>query len=294
MLFFHKKNDENIISIIYKQGRIKRAIFFILGIFIVAAAFNVFMLPNDVVYGVSGLAIILNKTFGFDVPLTILIGSLFLLILSLIFMGKEKTSKTILGSLLYPIFVKCTEWVVPFINLSDVEPLLTVGFGAIISGFGFGLIFKSGYTTGGTDILNQIVSKYFKMSMGNAMFFTDGLIIVLGLFVFGLPKFLYSIVNICLISYMTDKVILGISQSKTFFIITNHETSVKKFIMDNLSNGVTIIDSRGGFTGDFKKMIMCTIPTKDYFILKEGLFKIDPDIFFIATDAYEVSEHIKK
>ena len=294
MLFFRKKNDENIISIIYKQGRIKRAIFFILGIFIVAAAFNVFMLPNDVVYGVSGLAIILNKTFGFDVPLTILIGSLFLLILSLIFMGKEKTSKTILGSLLYPIFVKCTEWVVPFINLSDVEPLLTVGFGAIISGFGFGLIFKSGYTTGGTDILNQIVSKYFKMSMGNAMFFTDGLIIVIGLFVFGLPKFLYSIVNICLISYMTDKVILGISQSKTFFIITNHETSVKKFIMDNLSNGVTIIDSRGGFTGDFKKMIMCTIPTKDYFILKEGLFKIDPDIFFIATDAYEVSEHIKK
>ena len=59
--------------------------------------------------------------------------------------------------------------------------------------------------------------------------------------------------------------------------------------MDHLSQGVTIIDSRGGYTGDFQKMIMCTIPTKEYFVLKEGLKNIDPNVFFIITDAYEVS-----
>lgn len=289
MSLFHRKNNEEVLKAIYKHGRFKRTIYFLLGILIVAVAFNIFMVPNDIVYGVGGFAMILNDLFGYDRSLVILIASLFLLILSFIFMGKEKTSKTIMGSLLYPLFVKCTEWIVPYIDFGTVEPLLVIAFGAVISGFGFGLIFKSGYTTGGTDILNQIVSKYFKMSMGNAMFFTDGLIIVGGLFVFGLPKFLYSIVNICLISYMTDKVILGISQSKTFFIITEHETAVKKFIMDNLSHGITVIDSRGGFTGDFKKMLMCTIPTKEYFVLKEGLVNIDPDVFFIATDAYEVS-----
>jgi uncharacterized membrane-anchored protein YitT (DUF2179 family) len=80
-----------------------------------------------------------------------------------------------------------------------------------------GLIFKSGYTTGGTDILNQIVAKYFKMSIGNSMFFTDGIIILGSLFVFGLEKFLYSVVSISVISYMADKVILGISQSKTTY-----------------------------------------------------------------------------
>ncbi len=289
MLFFKKKNEENIIKEIYKKDIFKRSISFILGVLIVALAFNIFMLPNNIVYGVSGLAVICKQLFGLDVSLVILIGSLILLVMSFILMGKEKTSKSVIGSLMYPLFVKATEGVIPYVDLGSTEPLLLALFGAAISGFGMGLIFKSGYTTGGTDILNQIVAKYFKMSIGNSMFFTDGIIILGSLFIFGLEKFLYSVVSIALISYMADKVILGISQSKTFYIITDHETAVKKFVMANLSHGITVIDTRGGYTGNFQKMIMCTIPTKDYFILKEGLQSIDPDVFFMVTDAYEVS-----
>jgi len=288
MLFF-KKNEENIVKEIYKKDIFKRSISFVLGVLIVALAFNIFMLPNNIVYGVSGLAVICKQLFGLDVSLVILIGSLILLMMSFALMGKEKTSKTVIGSLLYPLFVKATEWVIPYVDLGSTEPLLLALFGAAISGFGMGLIFKSGYTTGGTDILNQIVAKYFKMSIGNSMFFTDGIIILGSLFVFGLEKFLYSVVSISVISYMADKVILGISQSKTFYIITDHETAVKKFIMANLSHGITVIDARGGYTGNFQKMIMCTLPTKDYFMLKEGLQSIDPDVFFMVTDAYEVS-----
>ena len=289
MLFFKKKNEENIIKEIYKKDIFKRSISFISGVLIVALAFNIFMLPNNIVYGVSGLAVICKQLFGLDVSLVILIGSLVLLVMSFALMGKEKTSKSVIGSLMYPLFVKATEWIIPYVDLGSTEPLLLALFGAAISGFGMGLIFKSGYTTGGTDILNQIVAKYFKMSIGNSMFFTDGIIILGSLFVFGLEKFLYSVVSISVISYMADKVILGISQSKTFYIITDHETAVKKFIMANLSHGITVIDARGGYTGNFQKMIMCTLPTKDYFMLKEGLQSIDPDIFFMVTDAYEVS-----
>ena len=288
MLFF-KKSEENIVKEIYRKDIFKRSISFVLGVLIVALAFNIFMLPNNIVYGVSGLAVICKKLFGLDVSLVILIGSLVLLVMSFILMGKEKTSKTVIGSLMYPLFVKATEWVIPYVDLGSTEPLLLALFGAAISGFGMGLIFKSGYTTGGTDILNQIVAKYFKMSIGNSMFFTDGIIILGSLFVFGLEKFLYSVVSISVISYMADKVILGISQSKTFYIITDHETAVKKFIMANLSHGITVIDARGGYTGNFQKMLMCTLPTKDYFMLKEGLQSIDPDVFFMVTDAYEVS-----
>lgn len=288
MLFF-KKSEENIVKEIYRKDIFKRSISFVLGVLIVALAFNIFMLPNNIVYGVSGLAVICKKLFGLDVSLVILIGSLILLVMSYFLMGKEKTSKTVIGSLMYPFFVKATEWVIPYVDLGSTEPLLLALFGAAISGFGMGLIFKSGYTTGGTDILNQIVAKYFKMSIGNSMFFTDGIIILGSLFVFGLEKFLYSVVSISVISYMADKVILGISQSKTFYIITDHETAVKKFIMANLSHGITVIDARGGYTGNFQKMLMCTLPTKDYFMLKEGLQSIDPDVFFLVTDAYEVS-----
>ena len=232
---------------------------------------------------------ILNKLVGIDPALVILIGDIFLLILSYILLGKEKTRGSIIGSLLYPVFVKLTEGYSSFIDLGNADMLVLVLFGAVITGFGLGLIFKSGFTTGGTDILNQIVSKYFKISLGNSMIFTDGLIVVLGLFVFGWEKLMYSMVSLYIISIMTDKVVLGISQSKAFYIITEHETSVKRFITEHLSHGVTVLHARGGYTGDNKKVIMCIVPTKEYFLLKEGIHEIDQNAFFVVTDAYEVS-----
>lgn len=289
MLFKKKNNDEIIMNNIYKKDRLIRYTEFLVGIFIVAVAFNVLVLPCSIVYGMGGVGVILNKLVGIDPSLVILIGDIFLLILSYILLGKEKTRGSVIGSLLYPVFVKLTEGYSSFIDLGNADMLVLVLFGAVITGFGLGLIFKSGFTTGGTDILNQIVSKYFKISLGNSMIFTDGLIVVLGLFVFGWEKLMYSMVSLYIISIMTDKVVLGISQSKAFYIITEHETSVKRFITEHLSHGVTVLHARGGYTGDNKKVIMCIIPTKEYFLLKEGIHEIDQNAFFVVTDAYEVS-----
>lgn len=290
MLFRKKKIlDENILKTIYSNGRIKRYAIFILGVLIVAIAYNLFMIPSEVVYGVGGIGIILKKLFDIDPSITIMVGSILLLILSFILLGKEKTTNSIVGSLLYPVFVKLTENVGEFVNLGDADPLLIVLFGAVLSGFGLGIIFKTGFTTGGTDILNQIVAKYGKTSVGNAMFLTDGVIIVSGVFIFGWTKLMYSLISLYIISIMTDKVILGISESKAFYIITEHESEVKKFILQHLSHGVTVLDARGGFTGNRQKMIMCIIPTKEYFVAKEGIHAIDPNAFFVVTDAYEVS-----
>lgn len=290
MLFKRKHRlDENIIKEIYKKGRLKRWVEFLLGVLIVAIAYNLFLLPAKVVYGVGGLGIIFNSLFKIDPSLVILASSVILLFLSLILLGKKETKKTVIGSLLYPVFVKLTSSVDQIVDLSNTEPLLIVLFGAVISGFGLGLIFKAGFTTGGTDILNQIVAKYFKMSMGNSMFFTDGIIILSSVFVFGWTKIMYSIISLYIISIMTDKVILGISNSKAFYIITDHEEEVKKFVLKHLSHGVTILDAKGGFTGQNQKVIMCIIPTKEYFIAKEGIHEIDSNAFFVVTDAYEVS-----
>ncbi len=290
-MFFKKKEllDQNIIKLIYKKKLLTRYAGFLAGLFLVSLAFNVFLLPSEVVYGVSGVAVMLKKIYGLDPSLVIMIGSILLLILSFILLGKEKTANTVIGSLLYPVFVKLTEPLAGMIDLGSTEPVVIALFGAAISGFGLGMIFKAGFTTGGTDILNQIVSKYFKMSIGNAMFFTDGVIVATSMFVFGFQKFMYSVLSIYLISVMTDKFILGISQSKAFYIITEHETDVKKFIMTYLSHGVTVLEGRGGYTGDRKKVIMCIIPTKEYFVAKEGIKKIDKDAFFLVTDAYEVA-----
>lgn len=290
-MFFHKKKlfDENIIKNIYKKDRFVRYVQFFIGSLLVALSFNLFILPNQITYGMSGVGVVLNSLFGLDPSIVILVGSGILLIMSYFLLGKEKTMNSVLGSILVPVLMKVTEIVPEYIVIETTEPFVLVLFGAVITGFGMGLVFKAGYTTGGTDILNQIVAKYAHMSVGTAMYFTDGLIVCSSFFFFGASKMLYSIISLYIVSLMTDKVVLGISNSKAFYIITEHETAVKKFIMQHLSHGVTVLDGRGGFTGNHQKVIMCIIPTKEYYIAKEGIREIDPRAFFVVTDAYEVN-----
>lgn len=280
---------DSTIKQIYKKDRLIRYALFLLGLLIISVSFNVFILPNNIVYGVGGLGVIFYRTMGIDPSTVIMIGSILLLILSFFTLGWEKTRNSIIGSLLYPIFVKMTGPLSGYLDFGATETIVTVICGSVLSGFGLGLVFKSGFTTGGTDILNQIVSKYFKISIGKAMLFTDGIIVAIALYVFGFQKFIYSIINMYVVGIMTDKVILGISESKSFYIITEHETEIKKYIINNLSHGVTVLEGRGGYTGNRLKVIMCIIPTKEYFKAKEGIQAIDPNAFFLVTDAYEVS-----
>lgn len=281
-------NEQNIMNDIYRRHWIKRYIQFIIGLMLVAISYNIFTMKCNLVYGVGGIGLMIKHITGIDPSLIILISNLALLLLSFIFLGWESTRNTIMGSLLFPLFVKLTESF-ESINIGTLEPLLIVLCGSLLTGLGLGLVFKAGYTSGGTDILNQIVSKYGKMSVGNAMYFTDLIIIIFAIFVFDFPTFIYSVLNLYVISLITDKVILGTSQSKAFYIITEHETDVKKFITQNLSHGVTILEARGGYTGNMEKVIMCIIPTKEYYIFKEGIKMIDKNAFFVVTDAYEVS-----
>ena len=88
---------------------------------------------------------------------------------------------------------------------------------------------------------------------------------------------------------MTDRVVLGISQSKAFYIVTTKEDEVREFLLSITNGGVTIINARGGYTNDRQSLLLGVVPTRQYFIVKEGLMEIDKNIFFLACDAYEVS-----
>ena len=101
-----------------------------------------------------------------------------------------------------------------------------------------------------------------------------------------------SIINSNPATIMTDKVVLGISNSKSFHIITKEDTKVKKFILETINCGVTVVKARGAYTNDNVKVLICVIPTKSYFIVKEAIHRIDPNAFFVVTDAYEVSKDI--
>ena len=276
-------------KVIKQKIRIKELIEFIIGCFLVALAFNLFMSPNNLVAGgVSGFSLILKHFFGLNPSTIISVANVFLIILSFLVLGKEKTKATILGSILFPIFVSLTEHLSTYISFKESEMILIAVFGGVLQGLGAGLIFRAGYSTGGTDILNMIVSKIFKISLGNSMFFTDGTIIVIGAFVFGFNHLMYSLIILYLISTLTDKVVLGISDSKAFYIITSKEKEVKDFVINELKHGVTEFNAKGGFNSENQTVLMSVVPTREYYKLKEGIHNIDKNAFFVAMDSYEV------
>ena len=289
MKIFSKKNNLEILEKIHSKSNVKRHIEFCIGCLIVAISYNLFLAPNDLVSGgVSGIAILLNHIFGFENSNTILIGNIILLIVSYFLLGKEKTKATILGSILYPLFVKLTANIGSIINIDTNELLLAAVFGGVLNGFGAGMIFKAGFTTGGTDIINQIISKYFKVSIGKSILLIDGLIVLSSAFIFGPTRLMYSIIILYMVSLMSDRVILGISDSKAFYIITDEEVKIKEYILKYLNHGVTVFNAKGGYAKERQNVLMCVLPTKDYYRLTEGIHEIDPEAFFVVTDAYEV------
>ncbi len=288
-MFFKSAFDDNkIIQQIYHNDRVKRYTLFIIGVLLQAVAFNVFILQSNMAFGVSGIAVVLNEIFGITPAYIILVANLLLIVASFVYLGKNVTSKTIVGSLLYPLLVELTVFLPNYVDLGTTEPVIVALSGAVLYGVGTGLVFKAGYTTGGSDVIKQIISEYGKKSIGQATIYVEGIVVTLCLFVFGWQSFIYSIISLFVISMITDNVILGISKYKTFQIITTKEREVKQFILNQLHHGVTILDSHGGYTGEKKKIMLCTIPTKEYFVLKEGILQIDKEAFFIVTDTYEV------
>lgn len=266
---------------------IKKYITLSVGLFLYAFAYNLFLKPNNIVAGdVDGIANIFKSIINPNLLITILCAVL--LIVSFPLLGVKTSMGSVIGTILFPFFVTLTSDVASYIKLDSSDLLLIAIVAGVVRGVGYGLVFKMGFTTGGTDILNQIVAKYFHTSIGTAMLIVDGSIVVIGGFVYGWNSMLYAIIILYLLSFITDRIMLGISKSKAFYIITSEEEKVKDYIMNELGHGVTIFPVKGGYTKERQKMLMCVIPTREYYKLKEGISNIDKDSFFVITDSYEV------
>ena len=288
-----RKRIKELLERINKKDLIKRYFLLIVGCFIVAFAFNVFFKQYKIVcFGISGLSLVANK-FGISNFWFILIGDIILLILSYFTLGEKKTKNATLGSILFPIFVWLTEFLVPYFQFEDLELLVAAIIGGVLSGIGYGLIYKTNFNTGGTDIICEIVAKYTRVSLGKAMWVSDGLVVLSGLIVAKPEMILYGFLVLYLISFMTDRVVLGISQSKAFYIVTEKKEEVREFLLSIVDGGVTLINAKGGYSNNKETLLLGVVPTRQYFIVKEGLKEIDENIFFLACDAYEVSTRRK-
>lgn len=277
-----------------KKGKIKDIIIILTGLFITAVSFNLFFLPNNlVVYDSSGLAIIIEHFFKVDPSLFIFLFLAGCLVVGFIFLGFKDTKNAILTSIFYPIFVKLTENIGNYITFDDPDMLVISIFAGITTGFGTGLVFRSGYNTGGTDIIELIVCKYLKIPMFRSMIIVDGAIVLAGSFVFGYELLFYALIVLVLIAFVSDKILLGVNDKKTLYIISKRKTLIERFLIEGLKRKITILEATGARTLFDKDVIYCVVYNRDYYKVKEGILAIDPNAFVVVTDTYEAIKREK-
>lgn len=273
----------------YKKVKFKNYINVIIGMLICAISYNLFLLPNNIVFGgLSGLSIILNEYFNI-IPAVFIFGtSLFLSFFSLFLLGKELTFKGIIGAAFYSLFVELTTTINDYVVIPNDDYLLISIFGGVLYGIGLGFVMKGGFISGGTDLITSIIAKYFKITTGTAMLIVEGFIALIGSFVFGITNLLYAAIILFLITYLVDKVLLGISDKKAFYIVTKKKKEISDYVINTLGHTITVFSATGGFTKKKVYVLFTVIPTREYYKLKEGINEIDNEAFFTVIDAYEV------
>ncbi len=280
---------ETIISKIYSKNKVKRYFWLLVGTLICACAYNIFIFPYDIVFGgVGGISIIADHFIDIK-PSVFMLGCSFILcLIGLIFLSKERVMRSIVGAILFPVFVEFTSFLGGVFQIGNDDMLIAVLFGGCLYGIGLGLIMRSGFTLGGTDFLTQIVNKYFKITMGSSMIIIEGTIVIIGAFIFGFTNFMYAALVLYLITFLVDKVMLGISDKKAFYIVTKKKNEVCDYVIGELGHTITVFSATGGFSRKKVSVLFTVVPTKEYYKLKEGIRLIDDSAFFTVVDAYEV------
>ena len=216
------------------KNKIKTYTTVIAGLLLVALSFNLFLSPNNLVAGgVSGASILARELFGIKESVFIYIANFLLVLVSLRFLGIEKTKNTLLGSILFPVFISLTENISQRITF-DLDILILAVLGGALSGIGYGLIFRNNFTTGGTDILNQIAEKYLKIPMGKSILMVDGPIVVLGLMVFGLEQTIYSLIVLILISTLSNRTMFELNKNRVLYIQTDKVKEIQRLFKPKL------------------------------------------------------------
>lgn len=277
---------------------IKQYVFILLGDFLIAAAFVFFVNPyNYTPGGVYGAGVAMNALFPFfEVGTWGLIFDIPLLVLAFIFLGGHLGLKTIVAALVLPVIMNSMTYMVGSdpatmlsgaVNLSD-DVLLACLFGGAIFGVGIGFILKSHATSGGTDIVAMLLSKFIHMPVARALLIIDSFVVIFGLIVFGDWKLpLYSLVTIFVCTKVIDLMLEGGSGDKLVFILSDKHDVIRRYILDDLSRGGTYIKSSGMYTNSPREMIFVVISRREISLLHDFVHQTDDKAFMVVLNAHE-------
>ena len=257
----------------------------LVGAFFIAASFNLFLLPNRIASGgVSGISIILNTLAGIPPAYSQLALNIPLFIAGVLVLGRPFGLKTVVGSIVLPLFVLLTShWAPP-----THDPLLSAIYGGLGVGIGLGLVFRGRGSTGGLDVAAQILHRVLGIRLGLAIAALDGLVILsAGLFI-SLENALYALIGLFTTSKTIDIIQSGLQTSKAAYIISRDPKRVSAAILHELDRGLTLLQGTGGYTGDERPVLLTVVGQSEVVRLKLLVRDADPDAFVIITNAAEV------
>ena len=279
-------------------SKIKEYAMMVFGCFLFSLGAVIFVEPYGFAPGGTyGLSMVFHHLWGWRTELTALCMDIPLLIIGMLVLGSKFGIKTFICTLLLPAFMflihtfygydSLLEPGITDITMFDQQMLASL-FGGVIYGAGLGIVYRSGATTGGSDIIAMIVRKYIHMSMGTAVIIVDGLITLSTVIAFhnwSLP--MYSWVIIFVSAKVMDRIMEG-SPSKTLMIITCEIDQVKDFILNNLSRGATLIPATGMYEGKERDIIYVVLTRRELIPLRKKIAEIDPRAFVNVIDSNEI------
>ena len=290
---FHKKIS--IINEVERKNFLIRLIFFTLASFLYGIIYNTFLVPNNIVIGgMSGLAIVIKEIIGLSTTVFINISTLILVIISYFVLGKDKAIYTIIGSIIFTLLLSFTSTFSYNLQGYLKNEFLIVLVSSISIGIANGIIYRSGFNTGGSDILASILNKYFKIPIGQCNSIINTFIIISGAFLFGITKTIYAIFILTVSSKIIDLVMLGVNDSKMIYIKSKNWKNLEKHIVKDLKLGVTEIGNKGGIFIDKDPTLLVILPFDEYYNFKYHILKYDSKAFIATHDCYAIQNGYSK
>ena len=256
----------------------------VIGCVIGAAAYPTFLDPGRIAPGgLTGVAMILKHLWGWDIGITSLILNIPLFIVGYRAMGKVFAFRSLVATILFSLLIDLLP-----LRAITVDPLLGTLYGGILLGIGLGFILRGGATTGGTDMCARLVHKYLPfLSVGMFLFRIDCVVVIAAWIFIGSSEALYALICIFVSGKAVDMVMLGLSQNKACFVITDAWERVSQRLLTEMERGVTQLSARGAYTGIERPVVLCVLPPQEVSRLKEIVRQEDEKAFMFVTEAHE-------
>lgn len=288
MLFFQKKKPP--IKVKTKKEiileYIQRAFFLILGAFIVAAALELFLLPNKIIDGgVIGISMMVSHITKGNLGAIIFAINFPFVVLAYKTLGRKFVLNTFFAITMLSI---ATNVVLRFNHVTD-DLLLATIFGGILLGLGVGLILRNNASLDGTEMVSLRLAKKLKVVSVGELLMGMNLFVYAGAgFLFGWDRALYSVLTYYVASKVIDTVIEGLDKAKSVRIVSEFSREIGDSIMKELDISVTYMKTLGGYSRQEKILTYCIVNKFDMAKLKEVVHNVDPNAFIVTEDVHEV------